>query len=221
MLLASVALFFAGAYFLRPGLAAALQKKPAVKPVGLKAVAAAWLFVVLAVNLPAVFVAFVKLYGSTVYGVHVGAEYAYAALGLLAAALGLYVYSAARRDRLSQTSLALAGVDPACALPALRGALQELGLDYQESLSRIALPALGLSVEIALRGHEIRFSTPRPLDKLFLGRLARAYREHYRRAGFPVPRRYVWLALLQGGACLAAALLLCIHWLSDKILLFP
>lgn len=208
-----VLLLSAGLFFLPPGFALA-QRKPAIKADRLQALTMALLSAWLVTLFWKVFLIFVATYGFSFAGITFGAEFSYGTLAVLGGLIGLMVYAAIISSERQKLSLALVGIQKSHAVPVLYRTLERMGLPYSAAVSDIGLPDMNLNIGINLSAHEIRFRVSRPLDKLFLYRLCRVYREEYRSLGFPIARMYAARSALMAAICLAASGYLAVDWLT-------
>lgn len=207
-------LFLVSLLFLLPCFSIALRKRPALKPDGIKTVLILLGFCMAAYILLNVFIIFVSMYGFSYAGVTFGARYSYAALALLLVVLGFLGSRWLAFYKSSSTSLALVGIDKEQAMPTLHETLEQMGLRYVESVSRLEFPDLKLGIEVLLGEHEIRFRTAQAVDKMFLRRLCGRYQEQYRLHGYPLPEKYLWFSAVKGGISLIAA----VYLLGDYLL---
>ncbi len=215
LVLFEIILLLISYYYLKHGLYPLFTGKPVIKADVTRKTVIGLLVAELIFVLVIVFLAFVALYGYSYNGLTIGDWPFYGVLFLFCLIILWVFYHLENDSDTINQSIALVAVHPDYAMPAVRETLDNMQLEYQDTLSGFHIDALDVTIPVNSSGKLIRFSVIRPLDKIFLNKFCRTYQRIYAQNKFPLAQKFAWLSTGLGlGALVIAAVNMAEYWIK-------
>lgn len=197
-MLVPLILLLSGIYYLNHGLYSLCTGKPAIKADGIRKLIIVFIVILLINLLFAMFIAFVGLYGSSYGNFTFGEQPFYLVIFLLCLLVLLGTNQFENDVHAFNKSMTILAVDPDFALAALRETLDEMSIDYEETIAGFNVVDKNIFVHIKLNRDRISFIVTRAVDKIFLKHFCKSYQAIYRQKCYPLNRKFLLISMILG-----------------------